>query len=92
MTGEGVPRDYQKALQWIRKAARQGYRKAQLNLGLMYVNGHGIEKNYLFAYVLFNQVAVTLDSARELLDRLEARMMPWEIVKAQAMTIDDVLK
>lgn len=92
ITGDGVPRNYRKAFEWTRKAARQGYPDALFNLGLMYVNGHGIEKNYLFAYVLFNQVAVTLDSARELLDRLEARMMPWEIVKAQAMTIDDVLK
>lgn len=92
MTGEGVPRDYRKALQWIRKAARQGYRKAQLNLGLMYATGKGIKKNYLFAYVLFNQVAVTLDSARELRDQMEAKMTPGEVAKAQAMTIDDVLK
>ena len=92
VTGDGVPRNYRKAFEWFRKAARQGYPDAQFNLGLMYANGQGIKKNYLFAYVLCNQAAVTLDSARELRDRLEARMMPWEIVKAQAMTIDDVLK
>lgn len=58
----------------------------------MYATGKGIKKNYLFAYVLFNQAAATLDSARELWDQMEAKMTPWEVAKAQAMTIDDVLK
>ncbi len=34
--GQGVPQDYQKAVTWLRKAARQGNASAQSNLGLMY--------------------------------------------------------
>ena len=87
-----MPRNYQKAFHWTRKAAKQGYPEAQLNLGLMYANGQGTKKNYLYAYVLLNRAAVTVESAREIRDRLEAKMTQKEIAKAQAMTIDDVLK
>ena len=92
MKGDGVPRNYQKAFHWAKKAAQQGYPEAQLNLGLMYANGQGTKKNYLYAYVLLNHAAATVESAREIRDRLEAKMTQKEIAKAQAMTIDDVLK
>ena len=92
ITGDGVPRNYQKAFHWTRKAAKQGYPEAQLNLGLMYADGQGTKKNYLYAYVLLNYAAATVESAREIRDRLETKMTQKEIAKAQAMTIDDVLK
>jgi TPR repeat protein len=31
--GQGVPQDYATAVRWYRKAAEQGYAKAQFNLG-----------------------------------------------------------
>ena len=38
---EGVPRDYAEAVKWYRKAAEQGYARAQHNLRLMYEKGQG---------------------------------------------------
>ena len=32
--GRGVPKDYTQAVSWYRKAAQQGYAKAQYNLGV----------------------------------------------------------
>ncbi len=60
-TGEGVSKDYSEALKWYRLAAKQGHSEAlkwfilaadkgnsdaQYNLGLMYANGQGVNKNY----------------------------------------------
>ena len=42
--GEKVLQDYEKALEWFRKAAKQGYEIAQYSLGMMYYNGDGIPK------------------------------------------------
>ena len=44
--GDGVNKDYKKAIEWFRKAAEQGNAKAQWNLGLCYKNGKGVDKNY----------------------------------------------
>jgi hypothetical protein len=35
-SGQGVPRDYTEAVEWYRKAAGQGVRDAQYNLGVSY--------------------------------------------------------
>ena len=42
--GQGVLRDYEKALTWYRKAADQGHFGAQNNLGLMYAAGRGYRR------------------------------------------------
>ena len=41
MAGKGVERDFAKAAEWYRKAARQGHAKAQTNLGNLYRSGRG---------------------------------------------------
>ena len=47
---DGLPRDDTKAVEWYKKAARQGYAKAETNLGDMYFSGRGgLDKNYLEA-------------------------------------------
>lgn len=40
-----VPVDYEKALQWYRKAAAQDFRLAMIALGYMYANGQGLSKD-----------------------------------------------
>ena len=40
--GQGVPKDYTKAMMWYLKAADQGYMAAQLNIGVMYSLGIGV--------------------------------------------------
>ena len=39
--GQGVQKDYKEAVKWYRKAAEQGYAKAQFNLGFMYYKVKG---------------------------------------------------
>ncbi len=43
--GRGVPQDYAEAAGWWRKAAEQGYAKAQNALGIMYENGQGVPQD-----------------------------------------------
>ena len=45
VNGEGVPQDYEKAIDWYTKSAEQGYAKAQYNLGWMYDNGRGVPQD-----------------------------------------------
>ena len=47
--GRAVPKNYREAANWYRKAALQGYAKAQHNLGNLYVIGQGVPKNYVMA-------------------------------------------
>jgi hypothetical protein len=44
-TGQGVPQDYQEALEWYRKSAALGNAEAQSNLGSMYANGEGVPQD-----------------------------------------------
>lgn len=53
--GLGVPKDYEKALLWYRKAADQGEANAQTNLGMMYANGQGVSRDYPQAALLAPQ-------------------------------------
>jgi len=43
--GEGVFQNYSKTVEWYRKAADQGYPRAQYNLDDMYANGLGVLKD-----------------------------------------------
>jgi serine/threonine-protein kinase len=46
-SGDGLPRDDTKAVEWYRKAAQQGFAKSQANLGDMYLSGRGgLDKDY----------------------------------------------
>jgi|GEM_PF-5685070 len=54
---EGRNKDYQKAFEWTEKAARQGNRVGQHNLGLLYFAGEGVEKNYQMALKWFQKAA-----------------------------------
>ena len=55
--GQGVSRDYDKAVKWFRNAANQGFAYAQFNLGLMYANGNGVPQEIVQAYVWFSLAA-----------------------------------
>ena len=43
--GNGVEKNYSKAIKWWNLAADQGNDKAQYSLGVMYEDGKGVEKN-----------------------------------------------
>ena len=44
--GQGVKQDNAEAVKWYRKAANQGYAKAQAGLGFMYERGQGVQQDY----------------------------------------------
>jgi uncharacterized protein len=43
--GQGVRQDYTEAAKWTRKAAEQGNTPAQADLGILYWNGQGVQKD-----------------------------------------------
>ena len=44
--GRGVPKDYEEAAKWYRKAAELGNSTGQFELARMYMNGHGVTRDY----------------------------------------------
>jgi uncharacterized protein len=52
--GQGVPRDYDKAIFWYRKSADQGNQFGQFNLGTMYWFGNAVEKDWIEACKWFS--------------------------------------
>ncbi len=55
--GEGVDQDYAEAAMWYRKAADQGYARAQSALGWMYTSGHGVLQDYAEATKWYRKAA-----------------------------------
>jgi TPR repeat protein len=55
--GEGVERDYNKAIYWYQRAAEHGHKVAQCNLGVIYRNTPAIEKDYKKAFFWFSESA-----------------------------------
>ena len=58
----GVPQDAAEAVRWYRKAGEQGLAKAQLNLGVMYAQGHGVSQNYVQAHMWTDLAASTISA------------------------------
>jgi len=50
--GDGVPKNYNKAIKWLTKAANQGSANAQAILGLMYITGHMADLTGNFVYFM----------------------------------------
>jgi TPR repeat protein len=55
--GEGVPKDFSKAVRWFRKAAEQSNAHAQYYLGSCYANGEGAAKNKVEAVKWYRKAA-----------------------------------
>jgi len=55
--GRGVSKDFDLALNWLRKAAQQGDTDAKLDLGLMSAKGEGVPQDYSEALQWFYQSA-----------------------------------
>ena len=45
--------DFNEAARWYRLSADQGEASAQYNLGLLYLDGRGVSKDYIGAYMWF---------------------------------------
>ncbi len=55
--GNGIPKNYKRALEWFNKADKLNNKIAQYNLGIMHFNGNGVSKNDLSAYLWFKKSA-----------------------------------
>ena len=55
--GDGVPQDYQTAIEWLEKAAEQNHAKAQESLGSIYANGVGVKQDFPTARNWFMKAA-----------------------------------
>lgn len=55
--GRGVARDISQAVAWYRKAAEQGYAKAQSNLGALYADGDGVGRDEAQAVAWWRKAA-----------------------------------
>ncbi len=56
-TGNGVPKDYAKAAQWLRDSAAQGNADAETNLGTLYADGQGVPENFTMAIQWYRKAA-----------------------------------
>lgn len=57
--GLGVPQDYAKSVNWLRKAGDQGLAEAQYNLGALYGQGQGVPQRHVEAYAWLNIAAMS---------------------------------
>ena len=71
-TGEGVEKDYAKAVELYRESAKQGNPWGQTHLGWMYEIGGGVEKNYTEAVKMY--LAAGESSEVDLLNYLAWRL------------------
>jgi len=70
--GEGVEKDLTQAIEWLTKAADQGYGEALFLLGQCYAEGEGVEKDTAKAKELYQKaVAEGVVEAQEALEGLE---------------------
>jgi len=81
--GEGVRQNYGMAAKWYRKAAEHvpnlgGAGQGRNNLGLLYMQGLGVPKDSVRAYVWF-----ALAGAEYSLKEVQGKMTPTQILKAQ---------
>ena len=55
--GDGMPQDYEKAVEWFTKAAKQNDAAGQYNLGYCYYKGKGLSRDYDKAFYLYSKAA-----------------------------------
>lgn len=87
--GNGVPRDPQEGVKWLRRAARQGHSAAQLNLGVAFALGKGVRQGDMQAYMWFSLAAEGGEErAIDYCLKLVKRMEPDHIEDAERMVCE----
>ena len=95
--GEFVSQNYLLAAKWYRKAAehvpnRGGAGQGRNNLGLLYLSGLGVPKNYVLAYMWF-ALAYTEQTSKKCTPyvrcpEVTSHMTPAQVAQAQRMAQD----
>ena len=62
LKGQGVPRDYARAMLLFRQAAAQGFAGGQSGLGLMYANGYGVTRDDAQAVSWYRKALLQADA------------------------------
>ncbi len=79
--------DYDTAMKEWRPLAEQGLAAAQTNLGAMYINGEGVRRNYVRAYMWLSLAAKQgYKRAVSSQGQLEREMTPGELAEAERLT------
>jgi TPR repeat protein len=82
--GLGAPQDDVEAVKWFRSAAKQGFARAQYNLGLMYANGQGVQLDFVSAHMWLNNAAANGEpTARSQRDLIASRLSSADLSEAQ---------
>lgn len=81
--------EYEKAFVWYEKAALQGRSDAQYQLGVLYRDGRGVEKNMAKSMTLFRKGALQgdVDSIKELFRKIALQRDL--VTDKESLTIDD---
>ncbi len=86
LEGVGVMQDFKKARQLLNEAADDGSAQAQFDLGRMWQQGWGGEKNVLMAYAYYEFAAQRGSiAAKKARDALLAKLTPAEAEEGQAL-------
>ncbi len=81
-----MPKDYEEAVKWFRKAAEQGHAGAQYHLGICYYKGKGVARDFVEAYAWSNLGSNTEETSGRQRDELERKMSPQQVTAAQKRT------
>jgi uncharacterized protein len=88
--GRGVPQNFERAVEWYRRAAAQGDPTAQYLLGLMYDKGHGVQQDWVLAHKwLILAAGKATGQQREyyarIRDSVGLKLTPEQISEAQSL-------
>ena len=88
--GEGVAQNYSLAARWYRKAAEHvpnlgGAGQGRNNLGMLYLDGHGVPRDFAQAYMWF---ILTGSESNPNLSIARGHMTPEEIRHAEQLTAE----
>lgn len=76
LEGYGVPKDYQEAVKWYRRAAEKKEGAAMYNLGIMYEQGKGVRRSYKNALEWFRSArGQGIHRAGEAVARIESSFL-----------------
>jgi hypothetical protein len=82
--GEGIGTNFAEAVNWYRKASDQRLPDAFVNLGICYVDGRGVPRDKIIAYIYFDVAAAQGDAyAPQIREFLQKQMTPREISEGQ---------
>jgi len=86
-------RDFATVLKEWKPLAEQGYANSQSILGFLYEKGKGVPQDFIYAHMWWNIAASNgIESAREMLKRIEKKITTSDISEAQRLARECVKK